>query len=306
MATAMQTTKNDFTVQTYGEDSEIKSLSQRIKLMVPGGRSLKDEEAQALAQLTIVTGLNPFIGEIWYIPGKGPMVGIKGAMRTGSQQVEEAGGKDAYWTPDLQPCSPEEAGAKDIKDVFAAYKCVITDSVSTKKYQTLFLETVNTLRAAGDTDPVGSAREICGKRPQWIGYGYSTVGESSRMNKQALARKRASADALKQRFYIPFGADVAAGDNAQEAAPEWIDGTATTSHQTDEQQGEYTTETHEMTIEEARYTNITTVSGVDKPMGTLPIETLNKAYLSDKTTDEQKRAAAMILKVDHQMEPPAQ
>lgn len=213
------------TINTYGEAVDVLSLAKRIKIMVPGGNKLTDGEAQALAQVSLVTKCNPFIGEIWYIPGRGPMIGIKGARRHGNESTKEAGGKDAYWVADLSPCAGEDAGYKgDIKDLAAAYRCVVTDSVSTSLHQRMFLEAVNTLRAAGSADPVGEAREIVGKRPQWVEYGFSTVSENSKMNKQALARKRAEAAALKLKFDIPFGADVAVGDDAIDAgAGDWTD-----------------------------------------------------------------------------------
>lgn len=218
--------KSTTVIQTYGNSEEIYSLAKRIKIMVPGGNKLSDHEAQALAQVSLVTQCNPFIGEIWYIPGRGPMIGIKGARRHGNQQIFEAGGKEAFWVPDLRPCSGEEAGYKgEIKGLEAAYTCVITDSVSSRAFQQMFLETINSLRAAGSKDPVGEAREICGKRPEWIGHGFSTVAEQSKMNKQALAMKRAEADALKKKFDIPFGTEVAAGDNASEMEGSWVETT---------------------------------------------------------------------------------
>lgn len=211
-------------ITIYGDSEEIVNFAKRIKDMVPGGKNLQDSEARALAQVSIVTDCNPFIGEVWYIPGKGPMIGIRGARRHGNKQTKEAGGKDAYWESDFSPCSAEEAGYKgDIKNLAAAWKCVITDSVSSAMFQKLFLETVTALRAGGSNDPVGEAREICGKRPQWVGYGFSTESEPSKMNKQALAKKRAESDALKRKFDIPFGATIAAGDDYSEAEPEDVD-----------------------------------------------------------------------------------
>src|SRR5262245_20468210 len=103
--------KSDLVIQSYGNSEDIYSLAKRIKVMVPGGNKLTDSEAQALAQVSIVTKCNPFIGEIWYIPGRGPMIGIKGARRHGNEDVKEAGGKDSYWFPELLPCSALESGA---------------------------------------------------------------------------------------------------------------------------------------------------------------------------------------------------
>ena len=61
---------------------------------------------------------------------------------------------------------------------------------------------------------------------------------------------------------------------------------------------------HEMTVEEARDTIYHTTIG-DVQMGDMLTESLNEAYLSENATDDQKRAAALILKADYQMEPPA-
>lgn len=232
MTTAIQP-KNTMVIQQYGDSNEVYSLAKRIKVMVPGGSKLTDHEAQALAQVSLVTQCNPFIGEIWYIPGRGPMIGIKGARRHGNETVKKAGGDSAYFTADLRPCAGDVAGYKgDIKDLAAAYECTVEDSVSTKLYQAMFLETLNALRQAGSPDPVGEAREICGKRPQWKGYGYSTVSETSKMNKQALAMKRAEADGLKRRFDIPFGTEVASGDNAMEVEGSWTETPPSTLAQT--------------------------------------------------------------------------
>lgn len=298
MATSIQS-KNYAVIQSYGESDDIYSLAKRIKAMVPGGSKLADNEARALAQVALVTNCNPFIGEIWYIPGRGPMIGIRGARRHGNQQVKDAGGPQAYWTPDYSVCSPEEAGAKGVKDVEAAWKCVITDSVSTNAFQKMFLETVNSLRAAGDKDPVGTAREICGKRPQWIGYGYATTSEQSKMNKQAVARKRAEAEALKQRFEIPFGAEIASGDTASETEVQgWIE--TTPDGMVDVVDVTFPVPT-QMTYEAAR--GIVALL-FDTDPDKISREMLNGVYWSIETTDLQQEAIRLVLKEEYNAEAP--
>ena len=218
-------TKADNTSLTYGKREDVNALARRIKTMVPGGKELYAEEALALAQVSLVTGCNPFIGEIWYIHKNGPSLGIRGARKHANQQMRDAGGPDAYYSKQMIPCPGEEAGyTGNIKDLAGSFKCILTDSVSTEKHMKLFTEMLTSLREAGDPDPVGTAKEMLGGRPQWIGYGISTVSEKSRMNKQALAQKRAEAAALKLKFDIPFGANVAAADMASEADDvDWVD-----------------------------------------------------------------------------------
>lgn len=199
-------------IQLYGSSQDINVMAQRFKIALRGGEKLTTNEALALAQVARTTNLNPFTGEIWYIPGKGTMIGIAGARRLWKEQ-SKAGGGFSY--VELIPCTKEEAGATE-PDVAAAFKAIAHDSSATAQYQKLFLETVNSLRAAGSTDPVKEAKEIMGPKPQWVGYGYSTKSETSRMNKTQLARKRAEADALKKCVTIPFGVEVAVQDVSSE------------------------------------------------------------------------------------------
>lgn len=293
--------KAEIVLSTYGNQVEVVSLAMRIKVMIPGGNKLTDAEAQALAQVSLITNCNPFIGEVWYIPGIGPFIGIKGARRHGNETIERAGGAQAYWTADLEPCSGEEAGYKgDPKDLAAAYRCTITDSVSSAAFQKMFIETVNTLRAAGSKDPVNDAREICGKRPKWIGYGHSLVSEKSRMNKQALAMKRAEADGIKRKFDIPFGVNVAAGDNAVDAG-DWINAQV---KEIESGTSPSLANLEPMNIDEARRT-VGFINGKEKQLGNCSIEELNHVYLTTMK-NQVAEAARIILKEDFRMEPPEQ
>lgn len=72
-------------VQLY--DSEmVEHLARRIKKCVPNGDRLTTDEALALAQIAVSTDLNPFVSEVYYIPGKGPHIGIEGLRRKASEQ----------------------------------------------------------------------------------------------------------------------------------------------------------------------------------------------------------------------------
>jgi phage RecT family recombinase len=60
-----------------------------------------------------------------------------------------------------------------------------------------------------------------------------------------------------------------------------------------------------MTIEQARVVPVKGVrDGKSIPIGELPIDALNEICLSENTTDEQKKAAALVLLVDFNTEPP--
>lgn len=267
-----------------GTQAELQQYASRLKLAMRGGDKLTGPEALALAQIALVTHLDPFVGEIWYIPGKGPMIGIAGARRLWNEKSAAGGG---FSFVDIQPCSPSDAGATET-DVVAAFRAVAHDSGATREYMKLFQETLTMLREAKADDPLTIAKEICGPKPQWIGYGYSTKSETSRMNKMQLARKRAEADALKKCIIVPFGADIADADQA----PQYVEGTVVTTHPAEEPAA--------ITYDEAKQIVIK-VHGGEKFMGELTAEQLQ--YIIDNSQNAQNvDAARVVLKHDFSME----
>jgi hypothetical protein len=269
----------------HGSNQDVEAMAIRFKTALKGGDKLNNNEARALAQVSLVTGLNPYIGEVWYIPGKGPMVGIAGARHLWNEKSRAGGG---YSFVEILPCAPDEAGAVEA-DVVGAFKAIAHDSKATTEYQKLFSQTLETLRAAG-TDPkvlFEEARMICGPKPQWVGYGYATKSEPSVMNKMKLARKRAEADALKKCVVIPFGANVSVND--------------VSPHYDVEAQVEDVTEHKPMTIEEARQTIITTRANGEKFLGELNAEQLQLVIENAKTASHIE-AARLVLATDFQME----
>lgn len=309
------------TNQVLGEYGDIESYAKRIKTMMRGGEKLTINDAMSLAQFSKVTGLNPFIGECWWIPGSGAMVGIAGAIRLDQERASREGSSSS---PNISVCTPQEAGATEyeLKDVVAAFRCEINDSHASWEYQKMFSATLESLRGSGVVDPVSIAREICGPRPSWVGYGYSTKTEKSRMNKVQLARKRAEADALKKRIIIPFGAQLAEAD----VNPDYVDAPAEDTPKKSKEQNlkELGFTDHEknhdiglgdteqdfpvtpivLNYDQAKNVIVTTKAGAERFMSELSADQLNRVYLSTEMTQEQKDAAVIILKQDFQMEPP--
>lgn len=77
----------------YGTPEELAEMVGRVKFMVHGGDKLKDKEIWALSQASFMLGLNPIIGECWWLAGLGFMPGIKGLRRLGRNQFAE---RDAH------------------------------------------------------------------------------------------------------------------------------------------------------------------------------------------------------------------
>ena len=264
-----------------GTQADLDAYAGRLKIAMRGGEKLTNPEARALAQIALVTKLDPFIGELWYIPGKGPMIGIAGARRLWNEKSLSGGG---FSFVDIQPCSPEEAGATEA-DVVIAFKAVAHDSKATMEYQKLFQQTLAMLRESQAPDPFAIAKEICGPKPQWVGYGYSTKSETSRMNKTALARKRAEADALKKCIIVPFGIDVSIDERSPQYVSEIVDAT---------------TEPVAMTYDMAKQLVIKS-NGKDRFMGELNAEQLQWIIENSQNADNVE-AARIILKADFNME----
>jgi len=196
---------------------EIRRMAQDIKDLLPNGNKLQDFEALALAHSAQALRLNPFTGEIWYIPDHGLMAGIKGHRRTAHEQIEKAGGAASSYWPEFDLMTPEQKKQYLIPDNALGFICRLYDTVTLRTYS----ETVERLFKAGA--PWADIKHIIGDRPYTVGVGFYQSGEQTRMKPHQCGMKRAEADALKRRFDLPFeggagttnDADTDNGGNAQ-------------------------------------------------------------------------------------------
>lgn len=201
---------DDRAIVNYGSRDLVKELGERLRKMMPGTASLTENEALTVAQIAIAHDLDPFNGEVWGIKGDdkwyGVMVGIKGLRKSANR---EAGRLNfSYWTEFIQ-VDPSEVGAS--KEAIV-YKCIIRDTQAMQAYG----KSINILTTSGI--PYTQALEMVGKAPMTVGIGIATPGERSKMAIHPRARKRAEADALKQRFDLQFqGAMVDVQGTVEEA-----------------------------------------------------------------------------------------
>jgi hypothetical protein len=161
--------------------------------MVPGGKKLTEQQALALAQGAVAHGLDPFNGEIWYIPGSGLMAGIKGLRKAARIQL-----KGNFWPEFEQINDPDERNLLLIPEGALAFRCIIRDS------ETIMAFAEAWKKLAAEDIPSEVIETIIGKRPYTEGVGYLKEGETTRMDPVQVAMKRAEADAMKRRFDLPF------------------------------------------------------------------------------------------------------
>ena len=175
-------------IEVYGSGDELGALARRIRTALPDGRKLQEHEVLALAQLAIAYRLNPFNGEVWYIPGKGAMVGIKGLRKAARAQSH-------YFTR-FEPLDEREKEARGIDPRCLAYRCLVYRHDAILQAA----EAIRAMREAG----VADAHERFRYEPT-EGIGLYRPGESTKMEPVQVAMKRAEADALKRAFDLPFG-----------------------------------------------------------------------------------------------------
>lgn len=200
----------------FGGRGEIAALKDRIVAMLPGAAKMTSEELWGLAQLSVAHGLNPFNGEVWAIPGKGLMIGVKGLRKAAHAQISRTGGN--FWVDYREIVDENERKRWRIAIGDLAFEARLYDSDNVRT----FTETIKALLGAGI--PWDAVENMVGTRPYTSGIGVLRANEQTKMEPVQCARKRAEANAIKQRFDIPFGVSVEdTEDERDNSSPSYSD-----------------------------------------------------------------------------------
>jgi hypothetical protein len=201
---SLTTKSNGTALASYGQRDDVKEMEARILAMIPGADKYSPGERRALAQISVAHGLSPFNGECWNIPGRGAMVGIKGLRKHAHSQIS-----GNYWIEYFEITDPEQRKRWKIGPGELAFEARLFDNENIST----FVSAVERLTKAGI--PWEAVKSMVGDKPYTTGYGVLGDGESTKMNRVQCARKRAEANAIKQRFDIPFGLTVADEDTGE-------------------------------------------------------------------------------------------
>lgn len=198
-------------MSVYGERSEVREMSDRLGLMIQNGKKLQSDERMALAQYSVGNGLNPFIGEAYYMPGIGPMPGIAGWRKKADEQLEyerkQAGKQFARWNAEYTDPNDQELasfGKVDQGDIIV--KAILHDTLSKTDWEDRVLKAMLEIYRAGikeGAEATKLARELIGPEPVWTAIGCVRVGENfggDKMSRYERACKRAEKAALRKRF----------------------------------------------------------------------------------------------------------
>lgn len=193
------------------DKQQLLDVKKRIAVMLPGGSKLNDNEQYALAQLALMHALDPFNGEIWYIPGRGPMIGIKGLRKKAHEQVQ-----GNYWIDFREIVDAESRKRYGIDAGAIAFEARIFDSENVRTY----CDMIATMTKSGI--PWNDVKVIIGDKPYTSGIGVLRPTEQTKMERVQCAMKRAEADALKRRFDVPFGMGVESDNEPDAASGDWV------------------------------------------------------------------------------------
>jgi hypothetical protein len=208
--------------------------ARKIKMLLPYGAKLTDDNALALAAYSRLHGLDPFNGECYFLVrekknDRGEVVGreelgvypgIRGKRKVAKQQL--AGfDPQATYKIDYLVVGPDAVGLKPAAgEIALVVEAQLRDTVSTSAYLAEFYK-LQGMKADGDL-----IRAVLGKPPVWTGFGVvkSTELRYIKMSPMALAKKRAESDATNQRFDLPFADDALADDLAPDLIAELENG----------------------------------------------------------------------------------
>lgn len=184
------------------ERSKVIEFAGRLRssLSYKSAKDLKDPELLALAQASLAHGLNPYMGEIWALPGMGLMIGRAGWVK----KLGEMGEKQNFkWWPSyhlLQHSQYKEYAVPD--DVQIAFICEIRRS----DWLEVYTQTLKDLTEHAKLE-YEMIIELLGKPPVLRGVGYIGKHEKfggSTMPLSERAKKRAFSQACREIVYLPF------------------------------------------------------------------------------------------------------
>jgi len=205
----MTMTKPTTALTQWASRDDVREINERLgMMMLPGGKKLDAEQRLALAQASVMHGLDPFNGEIWIIPGSGVMIGIKGLRKKAREQVQ-----GNFWCNFIEITNPEQRKRYGIPDGCLAFECRLFDTETIMQYVGA-IEKFTKLGMKFE-----QASSMMGDQPYTLGIGFANPAENSKMTLIQRAMKRAEADAIKRRFDVPFGLVV--GDTDEVQGEEW-------------------------------------------------------------------------------------
>jgi hypothetical protein len=184
-------------------------LAGRLKNLIVNGKKLSDEECLALAQYSVATDLNPFVGECYFLPSIGPGPGIAGWRKKAEEmmafEAEKAKIPAAkFWCEYLKTDEGEAHYIPEKGDI--AVKAILHDEISRTKWEKRILGYFIDLIKNGVAKDEGwkLANELAGSEPTWsavaVVHGSENFGPTEKYDRYERCCKRAEKLAIRKRF----------------------------------------------------------------------------------------------------------
>lgn len=110
--------QNSEAIDTWGDSEEINAIAKRLKVMLPNGQNLTNEQAYAAAQYAKLSGLDPFASGFFAMPGGGITQHYAILVNWAQQK--------APYSDKYMPLSAEERETEGITgDDTIAWKCYV-------------------------------------------------------------------------------------------------------------------------------------------------------------------------------------
>lgn len=205
------TEQNEIVIKGQQNQTQLlaRDFASRLRYMIVNGNKLHDSEIYALAQYAAATGLDPFAGECWIIPGKGVCPGIAGWRKKAQDQLDYEAelahlNGSHFWVEYEIPSQDDCMFDPSKGDI--AFVAILRDSVSQSRWRKSIIETTDGFVKMGAKfyDAVELAKQVVGSEPVWTGYGVvfgnENFGGNEKFDRKERAKKRAEKVALRKRF----------------------------------------------------------------------------------------------------------
>jgi hypothetical protein len=187
---------------------KVEETVRKLMRLVPGGQRLTKEEATDLAVYSLMTDLNPFNQEAYYLPKVGPVAGVVGFRKKANEWLDAKHGPAARFWCEFFPAEEGEADF-DAKKGDIAYRCVLHDSEAKRHWEGQMIHNLGALKKSGMTTKEAweIARELAGPEPVWTAVGKVDHRESfvygdkpDKWDRHERAKKRAEKWAIRKAY----------------------------------------------------------------------------------------------------------
>lgn len=155
-------------------ETDVKNTARKLMRLTPGGNRLNADQAADLAVYALLTGLNPFNNECYYMDKVGPVPGIAGyrVKTTDWLMATSDHPSTARTWEEYRPAELDEADFDPDKGDIA-WVCTLFDSVSKERWEGRLIQTMTAYHNMGAT--FQEARETAmldiGPCPSWSSVG---------------------------------------------------------------------------------------------------------------------------------------